>query len=171
MTDFAHHLSLGQLRDRDRLDLTADETERTAIAHRLGLAALHRFEARVLIDRDGDAVRATGRIVAALDQHCVATGDPVAARIDDPVDILFCTPPEVGPDSDIELSETDCDVVFHDGTIIDLGTALADSLALALDPYPRSANAADALKHAGVLSEDQASPFAALAALKGKLQE
>jgi hypothetical protein len=61
--------------------------------------------------------------------------------------------------------------VFHDGAVVDLGTALADSLSLTLDPYPRSPQAADALKEAGVLSEDQAGPFSALAALKGKLSE
>jgi uncharacterized metal-binding protein YceD (DUF177 family) len=117
-------------------------------------------------------VRATGRIVAALEQSCVATGDPVPAHLDEPFEILFRTPPVVDHDAEIELSEDDCDVVFHDGTLIDLGTALADTLALALDPYPRSPQAEDALKEAGVLSEDQAGPYSALAAaLKGRLEE
>jgi uncharacterized metal-binding protein YceD (DUF177 family) len=57
-------------------------------------------------------------------------------------------------------------VVFYDGAAIDLGTAIADTLALSLDPYPRSASADAALKEAGVLSEEQASPFAVLAKLK-----
>ena len=39
----------------------------------------------------------------------------------------------------------------------------------ALDPYPRSAGAEAALKEAGVLSEEEAGPFAALAELKTKL--
>ena len=47
----------------------------------------------------------------------------------------------------------------------------ADTLALSLDPYPRSPNAEAALKDAGVLSEEEASPFAALAALKGQLEK
>ena len=45
-----------------------------------------------------------------------------------------------------------------------MGFAFAD--ALALDPYPCGPNADDALKAAGVLSEEQAGPFAALAKLK-----
>jgi len=57
-------------------------------------------------------------------------------------------------------------VVFHDGAAIDLGTAIADTLALSIDPYPRSASADAALREAGIMSEEQASPFAALAALK-----
>ena len=44
-------------------------------------------------------------------------------------------------------------MVFHDGAAIDLGGAIADTLALGLDPYPRSAGAEAALKEAGVLSE------------------
>jgi hypothetical protein len=42
---------------------------------------------------------------------------------------------------------------------------------LSLDPYPRSPDADAALQQAGVISEDQAGPFAALAARKGKLGE
>jgi uncharacterized metal-binding protein YceD (DUF177 family) len=166
--DFAHRLGLAQLRDRQRLEISADEKEREAIARRFGLLGLERFEAAVTIGRSGDEVRATGRVRAAVTQACVATGEPVPAMVDEPVELLFRPEPTVGPDEEIELSEEDCDVIFHDGREIDLGGALADELALALDPYPRSAGAEDALKDAGVLSEEQAGPFAALAALKGK---
>jgi uncharacterized metal-binding protein YceD (DUF177 family) len=62
-------------------------------------------------------------------------------------------------------------VVFHDGTAIDLGSAIADTLALSLDPYPRSASAEAALRDAGVLSEEEAGPFAVLAKLKRNLGE
>jgi uncharacterized metal-binding protein YceD (DUF177 family) len=74
--------------------------------------------------------------------------------------------PTAGPDEEIELGESDCDVVFYDGAQIDLGGALADTLALSLDPYPRSAGADAALKEAGVLTEEQTSPFAVLAKLR-----
>ena len=56
------------------------------------------------------------------------------------------------PDEEVELVESDCDVVFHDGSAIDLGSAIADTLALGLDPYPRSAGAEAELKEAGVLT-------------------
>jgi uncharacterized metal-binding protein YceD (DUF177 family) len=80
---------------------------------------------------------------------------------------VFVPEPSAGAaDEEIELGEADCDTVFHDGAAIDLGSALADTLALSLDPYPRSAGADAALKEAGVLTEEQASPFAALAKLK-----
>ncbi len=51
------------------------------------------------------------------------------------------------------------------------GESIADTLAVSIDPYPRGPNAEAALQQAGVLSEDQAGPFAALAALKGKMGE
>lgn len=170
MNDFAHRLSLDQIRDGDRLDIVADDEERRAVADRLGLLNLDRFEAHAVLSRDGQKVRANGRLKAALDQSCVATGDPVPAHIDEPFDLLF-VPERKGcsVDDEIELGEDELDTIFHDGTAIDLGGAIADTLALSLDPYPRSAGADAALKEAGVLPEEDASPFAALAALKEKL--
>lgn len=166
MSAWSVTLPLQQVRDGTRLDLTADEAERARIAERLGLASLERIEAHVVLDRNGDEVRAHGRLRGALEQRCVATDVPLPARVDEPFEILFRPEPQVAPDSEIELSDEDCDVVFHDGSTIDLGTALEDTLALSLDPYPRSAEADEALREAGVLSEEQAGPFAALAALK-----
>ena len=95
------------------------------------------------------------------------TGEPVAAHIDEPFDLVFVPEPPVdSKDEEIELGESDLDVMFHDGSRIDLGGAIADTLALSLDPYPRSASADAALKEAGVMSEAEASPFAALAKLR-----
>lgn len=164
---FAHALRLDQIRDGDRLDLVADDVERTAIAKRLGLISLDRLEAHVCLVRTGDIVRAEGRLLASLFQSCVVTADPVAAHVDEPFAIQFTAEPSrSGPDEEIELGEEDCDTVFYDGAEIDLGCAIADSLALSLDPYPRSASAEAALKEAGVLTEEQASPFAVLAKLR-----
>jgi uncharacterized metal-binding protein YceD (DUF177 family) len=168
MTDrFAHHLRLDQIHDGDRLDLVADEGERREVAKRLGLPSIECLDAHVTLTRNGDIVRAEGRLAAALDQNCVVTGDPVAAHVDEPFSFIFMPEPQAHrPDEEIELGEEDCDIVFYDGAAIDLGTAIADTLALSLDPYPRSASADAALKEAGVMSEAEASPFAALAKLR-----
>jgi uncharacterized metal-binding protein YceD (DUF177 family) len=164
---FAHQLRLDQIRDGERLDLAADDRERASIARRIGIAGLDRLEAHVTLTRSGKTVRASGRLGASLEQSCVITNEPVPAHIDEPFEIVFLPEPEpTNADEEVELAEADCDVVFYDGAMIDLGTAIADSLALSLDPYPRSAGADAALKEAGVLSEEQASPFAALAQLK-----
>jgi uncharacterized metal-binding protein YceD (DUF177 family) len=164
---FAHHLRIDQIRDGERIDISADEGQRRATAERLGLQSLARLDAHVTLHRKGDTITAEGRAIAALDQNCVVTGEPVRAHLDEPFAIAFVPePPVTRSDEEIELAPADCDVVFHDGSTIDLGSAIADTLALALDPYPRSAEAEAALKEAGIMTEAEASPFAALAQLK-----
>ena len=168
MTDeFAHRLPLNQIRDGERIDLSADEAERRRIAERIGLRSLDRLDAHANLERKGEIVRARGRLKAALCQSCVVTDEPVDAHADEAFDIYFLPEPGASsPEEEIELHESDCDVVFHDGSAIDLGGAIADTLALNLDPYPRSAAAEATLKEAGVLTEEEAGPFAALAKLK-----
>lgn len=167
--DFAHRLSLEKIRDGERLELAANEGERRAVAKRLGLISLDRLGANAILSRNGAMVRARGRVQASLGQSCIVTGEPVAAHVDEPFDLMFMPEPAgSGGDEEIALDQGDCDVVFHDGAAIAIGAAIADTLALAIDPYPRSAGAEAALKEAGVLSEAEAGPFAALAALKKK---
>lgn len=170
MSDFDHRLPIDQIRDGDRIDLVATEVERAAIAERLDLTSLDRLDAHAVLSRAGQSVKASGRVKATLEQACVATGEPVPASIDEPFDLHFLPEPGMGAgEEEIELGESDLDTVFHDGSAIDLGAAIADTLALALDPYPRSAGAETALREAGVVTEEEAGPFAALAALKEKL--
>lgn len=165
--DFAHRLPLAQIRDGERIDLKADDGECAEVARRLGLVSIDRLEAHAVLSRDGEQVRATGRLKAALAQSCVASGEPVPTAVDEPFDLLFLPEPKGRPDDEVELGQDEMDVIFHDGAGIDLGTAVADTLSLVLDPFPRGPDANAALKAAGVLSEEQAGPFAALAKLKG----
>ncbi len=170
MSGLAHCLPLDQVRGGDRIEIVADESERAELAARLSLLSLERLDAHVVLTREGERVRACGRLKAVLDQACVATGEPVRCRLDEPFEVIFVPAPNTGqPDAEIELSGDELDTMFHDGRTIDLGAAVADSLALALDPYPRSPAAEAALKAAGVIGEEEAGPFAALAALKGKM--
>ena len=165
--DFGHRIQVDRIRDGDRLDLAAGADERAAIAGRLGLVSLDCLKAHASFNRDGLEIRACGRIQASLQQPCVATGEPVREHIDEPFELLFV--PEPRPDraeSEIELSEEECDTILYDGSAIDFGTAVADTLALAMNPYPRCAEADAILKEAGVLSESEAGPFAALGRLR-----
>ena len=167
MSEFGHRIAVDTIRDGHRIDLAADEAERTAIADRLGLLSLECLKAHLTLERKGVRILANGRIGASLEQSCIATGDPVAEHIDEPFELVFVPEPaQATPDQEIELGETDCDVVFYEGGAIDVGAAIADTLALAMNPYPRSAGADAALKEAGVLSELEAGPFAALTKLK-----
>ena len=168
---FACRLNLDRVHDGERIDLVATDAERADLARRLGLVALDRLAAHCALHHEGESIRATGRIKAALTQACVASGEPLPAYVDEAFEIHFQPEPVRTPDDEIELSGDELDVVFHDGSAIELGEAIADTLAVSLDPYPRGPNAEAALQQAGVLSEEQAGPFAALAALKGKLGE
>jgi len=147
-----------------------DASERAALARRFGLVALDRLSAQVAISRKGSEVTLFGTLEATATQACVASGAPLAAAIEAPFEILFRPQPEAGSaDEEVELGEAEMDVVFYDGTRIDIGEAVAETLALALDPYPRAPDAGEALKAAGVKSEEEAGPFGALAGLRDKL--
>lgn len=151
------------------IHLTATPAEREALAKRFGLVALNRLEAEVSLSRANDDVVAAGSLVAEAAQSCVVTGEPVPQRIEEEFEILFRPHPVAGGDEEIELDPRELDVVFHDGAMIDLGEAVAQSLALHLEPYPRAPGARAALDAAGVKDEGEAGPFGALAALKEKL--
>lgn len=173
--EFSHIVRLDAI---GRLDwpahVEADETQRGALAARFGFASLDLLEADFSMDRNGATVMATGSIRARLAQPCIATGEPVAEDVREEFAIRFL-PEESGggaeadPHAEIELDADECDTLTYSGERIDMGEAIAETLALAVNPYPRSPDADRFLREAGVLSEDQAGPFAALAALKGKL--
>jgi uncharacterized metal-binding protein YceD (DUF177 family) len=154
-----------------RVEICADEAERAALAARFGLVAVKSLAAEAEVCRDGDTVIAQGKLRSAVVQSCVATGEPVPEAVEEAFRIEFRPAPAAGtPDEEVELAEGELDVVFYDGAAVDLGDAVAETLLLALDPYPRSPAAETALREAGVKSEEEAkaeaSPFAVLKGLK-----
>jgi uncharacterized metal-binding protein YceD (DUF177 family) len=152
--------------------VAADETERAALAQRFGLFAIDRLEAALALSRSGDEVAMHGTVEAAVVQACVASGAPVPAALIVPFDILFRPQPAAArADEELELSESEMDVVFYDRAEIDVGEAVAETLSLNLDPYPRSPEADAILREAGVKreGEEEKGPFAGLAALRDKL--
>jgi len=152
-----------------RIEIAAEEGERAALAQRFGLIALDRLEAWAELTREGDAVIAIGALKAAAVQACVASGDPVPAEVAEDFALRFVPETDEAPPEEVELGETDLDEIFYAGSSIDLGEAVAQTLALALDPFPRAPGAEERLRAAGVLGEEDAGPFAALKGLKGKL--
>jgi uncharacterized metal-binding protein YceD (DUF177 family) len=152
------------------IEAQASPAERAALAQRFRLGGIESLSAEASLSRRGEDVVADGALTAEVTQSCVATGEPVPARIEEPFSIVFRTQPEgLGPDEEIELSESEMDVVFYDGSTIDFGEAVAETLSLSLDPYPRSPAAEEALREAGVKSEDEVEPAGPLAGLKDLL--
>lgn len=169
--EFARPHRLDQIgAGESRVTVSAGADERAALAKRFGLVDIASLEASYALRRDAIGVRATGHLAADVVQSCVVTAEPVPAHVEEDFDIRFL--PEGSTSGDeVELSEAECDTVFFTGGTIDLGEAAAETLALALDPFPRSPAAAEALKDAGVMSEEEAGPFGALAGLKDKLEK
>ena len=154
-----------------QLSIGADEAERAALADRFGLLGIERLSAEASIQRNGEEIAAEGSLSATVTQSCVASGAPVPAQVDEPFKIIFRPHPQhVRDDEEIELSEGELDVVFYDGGAIDLGEAVAETLSLALDPYPRAPDAEETLKSVGVKSEEEAAPAGPLAGLKDLLE-
>lgn len=149
--------------------IDADAGERAALARRFGLVAIDRLQARFAVHCEADGIVATGRVSAAVTQRCVATGEPLAATVDEPVTLRFVEQLDTG-DAELELVGDALDTLAIEGGAIDLGEAAAETMALALDPFPRSPDADAALAAAGVRDEAEAGPFSALADLKRKLE-
>jgi uncharacterized metal-binding protein YceD (DUF177 family) len=147
--------------------IEANADERAALAKRFALVEIGRLAAEASLTRSGETIAAAGRLEAEVVQSCVASGEPVPAKVAEDFRIDFRPPPAAaGPDEEVELGESELDVIFYDGASVDLGEAVAETMSLALDPYPRSPAAEEALKAAGIKSEEEAriesSPFAAL---------
>lgn len=167
--EFSRPYRLDALSDDRKVAIEANDAERALIARRFGLLSLATLSAEGALHHGTHGVDATGRMKAKGEQACVVTGDPVAFVIDDAFAIRFIAPDEPEGEVEIELSEADLDIVEHDGNVIDLGEAVAQTLGLALDPFPRGPGAEAKLKEAGVMDEGAAGPFGALAALKDKM--
>jgi uncharacterized metal-binding protein YceD (DUF177 family) len=149
--------------------IEANEAERAALSVRFGLIEIDKLAVTAQLVREDEAVIATGTLRAAVVQACVASGDPVPAKIAEDFALRFLPEAAVDAAEEIELHENDLDVIPYEGSAVDLGEAAAQTLALALDPFPRAPDAEDKLRAAGVIGEEDAGPFAALKALRDKL--
>lgn len=144
------------------IEASPDECE--ALAKRFALVAVHRLSARVTMVCDGPTVRATGRLEADVVQSCAVSGDDLPAKIAEPVALHFvpALPPSAG---EVELDAEELDQIEMDGTRFDLGEALAQGMALGIDPYAEGPGAAEARRKAGILNEGEGGAFAALKGL------
>jgi uncharacterized metal-binding protein YceD (DUF177 family) len=158
------------------VEIAADAAERAAVARRFDLVGVERLAATLAIRREAGGVLVTGRVVADVVQACSVTGEPLTVAVDEPVALRFVETLGGGAagEEEIELSGDALDTVEIEGNAIDLGEAAAETMALALDPFPRGPGAAEALRQAGVVSEEEAreqsGPFGSLAGLKAKLE-
>ena len=166
--EFSRPFRLGTVGQSGRhIELRAEAGEREALARRFDLPGIEALSASLdLRPEPGGTIRVRGRLRAALVQHCVVPLEPVPARVDAPLDLRLLPDGEAPADEDPDSP----DEIESPGDVADLGEAVAEQLALALDPYPRAPGAE---LPEGTQDPEEAeaaparpNPFAALKALK-----
>mgnify|MGYP000435054532 CR=1 FL=1 len=168
MSEFSRIYDVARLPTGPQL-LEASEAERAALAERFGLVAVKSLSATVELAADGQTVRATGHMKAEIVQSCAVSGEDLPVKINEPIALHFVPAANLAPsETEIELDAADLDEIELDGSRFDLGEAVAQSLALAIDPYLEGPGAKEARRKAGIVSEGEAGPFAAL---KGLLKD
>lgn len=149
--------------------IEANEAERSALAARFGLGAVDSLRAEVALEQKPSAIRATGRLRAAILQPCAVSGEDFPVTIDEALDLRFVEqhqrPVFDEEDIEIELVADDCDEITFTGDMFDLGEAVAQTLGLAIDPYVEGPNADAVRAAAGIVKEgEQLGPLADLLA-------
>lgn len=146
---------------QEQVEIEASAKERRALAERLGLRAIDRLTARLSIAADPAAklVSITGKLDAEVTQSCVVSLAPVEQRVSEAFEQSYTLVP-VSEEDEEEGLDPDAPESLPEGGL-DLGEEVAQQLSLALDPYPRAADAVlpDSAR------DKQSSPFAVLAKL------
>lgn len=151
---------------------------RARYAAELGAEALRkmRFEGK-LQPMGKSGWRLEAHLGATAVQACIVTLDPVTTRVDTSVVRDFLPPERLGaPEEGSETEIPEDDSVEELGEEIDVEAIMLEALSLALPTYPRkegvelgeSQIAADGVKP---ITDEDAKPFAGLAALREKMQD
>ena len=166
------HIAVEQIPDTGlHRDLQADRAVCEAMAELAGLREILSASASLDVTPErGGRFHVTGRVQARIGQTCVVTLDPIENEIDEPIDLIFAPPDQIPELADLvdEAAESEEEVPDPpepiENGMIDLGRVATDAMFLAIDPYPRKA---DAVFEPLVVAADPADhPFAALKALK-----
>lgn len=116
--------------------------------------------------------RVAGEVSAEVVQNCVVTLDPVVQRIVEPIDIEFRPKAQIDSPADGEhevFAPDDPEPIENNRLAV--GRIVYETIATALDPYPRATNAElEAAEGQAEPRDSKANPFAALADWKPKPQ-
>lgn len=137
--EFSRLIEVGRLRTGgDCMDLAASPAECASVARRLGIPSLALLEARVeLVPAGAGVVDAEGTIRARLTQICVVSLDPFEQALEVPLRLVFRPGSEADLAADQTVDPETEDEVAYEGGRFDLGESIVETLALALDPWPR----------------------------------
>lgn len=183
-TEYSHIVNVAKLPAKGQfVKFSPNDAQRAALAADLDVAAIDALKAELTLKKwHRDGVRVVGALNAEVQQACVITLEPVAETVDAEIDALFVpetsklAKPQVSADSQeiiIDADGGDAPETFEP-PYLDVGSVVAEFLALEIDPYPK---APDADEVAANLVQDEArdaddareNPFAKLAKLRDKL--
>ncbi len=169
-TEFSRPIDLRAI-PRHTVELTADEAERAALARRFDIVSIGSLTATASIAEQASGVEVAGRIEAALVQACAISGEDFPVTIASEYRLRFVPEAEyeaalADAGEEVELTSEDLDTIAYSGSSIDLGEAIAQTLALEIDPYAEGPNADAARAEYGLSTPEASGPFAALQALK-----
>ena len=168
-SEFSREFDVRQVEGK-QVRIEATEAERAALAQRFGLVRIDSLEAEALLSRAGErAVEAGGTLKARFVQACAVSAEDLPVSVEEPLFFRFV--PEATahePDEEVEIDAEDCDEIEYSGTHFDLGEAVAQSLALAIDPFLTGPEAEEARRAAGIGTPEDQGPFAALKGMKLK---
>jgi hypothetical protein len=119
------------------LTLEATPEECRTLAERFDLVAVEGLVGHASLVRSGEVLRLRGRLEAQVVQSCVISLEDVRSTIDERFECRFVRPGAGVPD---DLA-WDQDIEPLEGIALNVGEIFAQQLALALDPYPRAADA------------------------------
>lgn len=147
------------------LAIEATPKERVALAARFQIPDVKSLVADVRIEPLANGYMVTGHMKAEVVQTCVISSHPVEQTVEEELKLRFA-PLMEDSEEEIELAEGDLDVLPLNGDVMDVGEAIAETLALALDPYPRASDEAIAEVRRFLLTEEEdrmaRSPFSGL---------
>lgn len=152
--------------------IEAGPRELEALTRRFDLLGLDSLSAELSLSWRGAEVIVEGTLAAEVVQRCVVSLAEVPGRVSSDFTLVYREQAASGPQPEEEIdpeSEEEMPEPFGPEGI-DLGEAVAQQLALALDPYPRHPEAALSKTEWGApLAEEeveQRNPFAVLKSLK-----
>ncbi len=169
----SRELRIDDLEDLEEIAFEASPKERADIADLLDLVALDALHFSGRLERQGERFFLRGMLTASLVQNCVVSLDPIESKIEAPIKTSFWPEPLVAAfardlNEAAKHDSADWPEPILDGKI-DLGPLLYETLATAIDPYPRRQDARLEWQDNEPGAPDQPekkSPFAVLERLK-----
>jgi uncharacterized metal-binding protein YceD (DUF177 family) len=157
----------------------ASEPQRRALASEYGLVEVKSLSGDVSLTRGhGDSLKVDGRILADIVQSCVVSLEPVPQHIDERFAVSFVPPgspkappaPRPGVEVAIDADAEDPPEILT-GSTLDIGALVEEHFVLAIDPYPRAADAVVPPEGVDEPAAGEDSPFAVLAGMGKPVDE